>query len=111
VFIHVPQDTTITTMHNKLTSLHDALPISRPNRCYRRAFTAAGDAVGKVKTLAAPIRWSRPPSSSRPAAKWGWPRSAGGRPADPRSEEHTSELQSREKLVCRLLREKNTEFY
>src|SRR5690606_39986387 len=26
--------------------------------------------------------------------------------ADPRSEEHTSELQSREKLVCRLLLEK-----
>src|SRR5690606_42044027 len=29
-----------------------------------------------------------------------------GRPADRRSEEHTSELQSRENLVCRLLLEK-----
>src|SRR5690606_6526395 len=30
----------------------------------------------------------------------------GGRPPEPRSEEHTSELQSRENLVCRLLLEK-----
>src|SRR5207302_9106130 len=30
----------------------------------------------------------------------------GGQPAAIRSEEHTSELQSRENLVCRLLREK-----
>src|SRR5579883_3667541 len=29
-----------------------------------------------------------------------------GRPGGPRSEEHTSELQSRENLVCRLLLEK-----
>src|SRR3712207_8631749 len=33
-------------------------------------------------------------------------RSVGG--AQPRSEEHTSELQSRQYLVCRLLLEKNT---
>src|SRR3712207_8942716 len=31
---------------------------------------------------------------------------AGGRPANSRSEEHTSELQSRQYLVCRLLLEK-----
>src|SRR3712207_8506701 len=30
-----------------------------------------------------------------------------GRPKGPRSEEHTSELQSRQYLVCRLLLEKN----
>src|SRR5690606_40519326 len=33
-------------------------------------------------------------------------RGAGRRPPTPRSEEHTSELQSRENLVCRLLLEK-----
>src|SRR5690606_40563630 len=33
-------------------------------------------------------------------------RTGGARPDIPRSEEHTSELQSREKLVCRLLLEK-----
>src|SRR5438552_9938790 len=41
----------------------------------------------------------------------GWPRSiaaraASTRPASPRSEEHTSELQSPDHLVCRLLLEK-----
>src|SRR5206468_11722104 len=34
------------------------------------------------------------------------PRAAGGRPLRRRSEEHTSELQSRSDLVCRLLLEK-----
>src|SRR3712207_8148035 len=32
-------------------------------------------------------------------------------PADPRSEEHTSELQSRQYLVCRLLLEKKNKIY
>src|SRR6476620_12581459 len=35
-----------------------------------------------------------------------WPAPGTGRPAAPRSEEHTSELQSRQYLVCRLLLEK-----
>src|SRR6266571_5354188 len=39
-------------------------------------------------------RW--PPSPERPRGRWGWPR----------SEEHTSELQSHVNLVCRLLLEK-----
>src|SRR5690349_23959561 len=46
---------------------------------------------------------SRPPRRLPSAARWsrsGAPRSAG------RSEEHTSELQSRRELVCRLLLEK-----
>src|SRR5690606_39722569 len=52
-----------------------------------------------------------PPSTStaRSPAGTRWCRSSagcGGRPASPRSEEHTSELQSRENLVCRLLLEK-----
>src|SRR3712207_7323463 len=55
----------------------------------------------------APARWrrSRPPSRSGPppCAGPGWSRPAGGAA---RSEEHTSELQSRQYLVCRLLLEK-----
>src|SRR2546429_7348611 len=43
-------------------------------------------------------RWS---SSTSP-----WPRSPRSAPPPPRSEEHTSELQSRLHLVCRLLLEK-----
>src|SRR5699024_12244806 len=42
-----------------------------------------------------------PPSATR--RRWGQPRAAA-----PRSEEHTSELQSRFDLVCRLLLEKKT---
>src|SRR3712207_6934968 len=72
-------------------SLPDALPISRPRPpCARRA-------------------------CSPPPLRGAWPRSKGSersRPArprgnaPPRSEEHTSELQSRQYLVCRLLLEK-----
>src|SRR5215217_9630408 len=57
-------------------SLHDALPISSPS--WAAAFQSS---VGSPSGSAAPIR-------SR------------------RSEEHTSELQSRQYLVCRLLLEK-----
>src|SRR6266511_5492225 len=42
--------------------------------------------------------------SDRPAPDPGWHKSAAA--GRPRSEEHTSELQSRENLVCRLLLEK-----
>src|SRR3712207_7282876 len=74
-------------------SLHDALPISR-----RRTSTCCARA-GRTAS-------SRPPA--RPAGCSGW------RPTAPtwstssrtRSEEHTSELQSRQYLVCRLLLEK-----
>src|SRR5438874_6398516 len=75
-------------------SLHDALPIS------------------KTRTLAAatvpPIASGRPDKPIK---------SARGNPAgasESRSEEHTSELQSRRDLVCRLLLEKkkpNDDFY
>src|SRR6476620_12593375 len=58
-------------------SLHDALPIS---------------------TTAAP--------TSRPACSWRWSGTRARRESSSRSEEHTSELQSRQYLVCRLLLEK-----
>src|SRR5690625_5853674 len=50
-----------------------------------------GPAVARPAAAAAPGRWQRPPGSGH------WPA---------RSEEHTSELQSRGHLVCRLLLEK-----
>src|SRR5206468_10488164 len=46
------------------------------------------------------------PTASGNAAVRGAGRRAGQRRAPPRSEEHTSELQSRSELVCRLLLEK-----
>src|SRR5690606_41361947 len=78
-------------------SLHDALPIYRSR-------DASGSAGGD--------RSSRPssptggPDHSRQRRRR-WRRVAGGdRGVAGRSEEHTSELQSRENLVCRLLLEK-----
>src|SRR3712207_7972130 len=51
-----------------------------------------------------PLTWRRP--SSSPVSRRIWCADfSGGRPAT-RSEEHTSELQSRQYLVCRLLLEK-----
>src|SRR5436309_4623464 len=69
-------------------SLHDALPIwSRCRRPPGSCWTSSGRARG-----------SSPRSGNRPETlKY---------PPTHRSEEHTSELQSREKLVCRLLLEK-----
>src|SRR3712207_8023857 len=71
-------------------SLHDALPISRPARSSpsaRRARAARWAAVPRASLLRRDHRRAR-----RAAAR--------------RSEEHTSELQSRQYLVCRLLLEK-----
>src|SRR2546428_12945511 len=68
-------------------SLHDALPISPSPR------TVPGSPRGLP-----PGSPPGPPTEARPGA----PRRADGG----RSEEHTSELQSRSDLVCRLLLEK-----
>src|SRR5688572_31858054 len=65
--------------------------------CSRRARGSAPSAPG------APVR--RPP----PGRRWRRPRTAGTPPA-PRSEEHTSELQSQSNLVCRLLLEKKNNY-
>src|SRR5690606_40264806 len=85
--IHHPATTETYTL-----SLHDALPISRGCRSVeaRRRF-----AFGKNPTchcMHLPIRLAAPHT----------------RHPEKRSEEHTSELQSRENLVCRLLLEKKT---
>src|SRR3712207_8189915 len=54
---------------------------------------------------ASPARSTRSASSSSPSPRGARPPRAGAR-GSTRSEEHTSELQSRQYLVCRLLLEK-----
>src|SRR5690606_41324866 len=84
--------------------LHDALPISKswvapptghrpPLAAIRRSWPESSSAPPKTRRSATPTSAS------------GWTRRRQGS-APPRSEEHTSELQSRENLVCRLLLEK-----
>src|SRR2546427_11875165 len=71
-------------------SLHDALPIS--------ASMAAAAATSPRPSCAA-CAPARPSARSAIAS------------ARPRSEEHTSELQSQSNLVCRLLLEKKKKYY
>src|SRR5690349_22123028 len=81
------------TPHTHSLSLHDALPI----------WKAATSGSGWMVPAAAAIR-TRP---HRRATCWRTRNTASSRlRASPRSEEHTSELQSRRDLVCRLLLEK-----
>src|SRR3712207_8929843 len=84
-------------------SLHDALPISpRPAvqvRSRGSSVRCRGSARREAPPFPAARRWS---CAARPAAAA--TRATGS--AVPRSEEHTSELQSRQYLVCRLLLEK-----
>src|SRR5207302_11429469 len=93
------------TAHSELyaLSLHDALPISslrgrRGDALQDRPGVPGGDGAGAAgEKRLSPTESARIPGPAGPG-------SARGRSA--RSEEHTSELQSREKLVCRLLLEK-----
>src|SRR5258707_10992918 len=77
-------------------SLHDALPIS-PSRPVRIPCSRSSSIMGR-------------PRRSRTLAHASWPRACSAWKVGPkslnRSEEHTSELQSRQYLVCRLLLEK-----
>src|SRR3712207_7158692 len=77
-------------------SLHDALPIWRSGRQYALPvqYAGAGD-----RLVVRPQRWQH--------ATW-WRNFRTPQPVTVRlrSEEHTSELQSRQYLVCRLLLEK-----
>src|SRR3712207_7075700 len=86
-------------------SLHDALPISAAGRVEVPApgWPAAGAAVRRRL----PDR-PRGPSPLLGPRRRGDRHPARGDRADLRSEEHTSELQSRQYLVCRLLLEKKT---
>src|SRR5207249_7501747 len=84
-------------------SLHDALPISLHSGDARRA--AAARAAASIRSFSARLSQGGPASllcrlcglrRDRSRPEWG----------SGRSEEHTSELQSRFDLVCRLLLEK-----
>src|SRR5690606_41498793 len=85
---------------------HHALPSFPTRRSSDLPAAAAldhahSDQVRHESVVRAPI--ARP---DRPAEQAATERPGFGRPAVRRSEEHTSELQSRENLVCRLLLEK-----
>src|SRR5207249_9330408 len=91
-------------------SLHDALPISGANL---RAAQAQGHAVSESRREGPAARDDAGASDverlARPNREPGGPGSAASgaqRTSEARSEEHTSELQSRFDLVCRLLLEK-----
>src|SRR3712207_7387552 len=87
-------------------SLHDALPISRPATMTRpksfegMEFSASSKRLSTVSSqppiTAAVMPSTTPKAQARTTA---------------RSEEHTSELQSRQYLVCRLLLEKKKQTY
>src|SRR5438874_7268338 len=84
-------------------SLHDALPIYPPIRPFSRVFAGIGAKLVPFR-ITVP-GWSLAPgivafSAQVRSGMRLWPVGSG------RSEEHTSELQSRRELVCRLLLEK-----
>src|SRR5690606_41485748 len=83
---------TAATMIDTL-SLHDALPISALARQVARG-------IGEVEGMSARLRTVPPVAPVTVVATAPVPEEGA------RSEEHTSELQSRENLVCRLLLEK-----
>src|SRR3712207_7883780 len=77
-------------------SLHDALPIS-----------PVASTPWVLRTPRRPSARSQPCSCWPSSASWAsCSRSSSSTSPSPRSEEHTSELQSRQYLVCRLLLEK-----
>src|SRR5256885_3909586 len=86
-------------------SLHDALPISRRDR--RRGERRSARRNGRRAR-----RHGRPASGANRRSRCGaWvSRRRSAADASPRSEEHTSELQSPCNLVCRLLLEKKKQY-
>src|SRR5688572_31777991 len=95
LFFNDPATTEIYTL-----SLHDALPIyQRATRRVRGRACRLSDRLADL-TKTDYGTYAAPPDGDRRRAP------------DPRSEEHTSELQSQSNLVCRLLLEKkNTIHY
>src|SRR2546428_10130535 len=82
--------------------------IRRPPRStlfpYTTLFRSKPRLVAKIETIQSPAWVER--RGVRASIKPGWAILAGDRIVTGRSEEHTSELQSRSDLVCRLLLEK-----
>src|SRR5690606_40597879 len=88
-------------------SLHDALPISLPRHLRARILRSARRLGLREVYLAAHAGGLRAADGrAHPAGRPGPDRHSALPAAGQRSEEHTSELQSRENLVCRLLLEK-----
>src|SRR5438552_11563216 len=83
------------------------LLIRRPPRSTLFPYTTLFRSPSRSPTSTAPIPWPRALSSSI-RSPWSTP---AGRRAESRSEEHTSELQSPDHLVCRLLLEKKKTKY
>src|SRR3712207_6936460 len=71
-----------------------------------RSGSAAAGAPGR-RSAGAPPRFTRTARKPKAAAPW----TSQPLPDRNRSEEHTSELQSRQYLVCRLLLEKKTNLF
>src|SRR3712207_6957019 len=93
------------------------LMIRRPPRStlfpYTTLFRSDGSS-GTPSATPSPTRSSRHSAGSESSTgRRSWPSSAATsrRPGSTRSEEHTSELQSRQYLVCRLLLEKKILFH
>src|SRR5690606_41857932 len=89
------------TNHSFALSLHAALPICRSSVSFARNPGDGSGTVSPPASHASVLRMPGPPALVTTATRR--PRGGGWLP---RSEEHTSELQSRENLVCRLLLEK-----
>src|SRR5690606_40592340 len=91
-------------------SLHDALPIfaGAEQTVQQRHGSTSLAFADQFAFLAARSRTRCPDQGSEAADRYPTQRRRGGPRSDRtrRSEEHTSELQSRENLVCRLLLEK-----
>src|SRR5256885_9904923 len=97
VFFFFFNDTATTEIYT--LSLHDALPISPGNRRHRCRLDVTLAHLHSPDTVV--VR------AYRPATRHGLPQVfLLGQSVEPRSEEHTSELQSPCNLVCRLLLEK-----
>src|SRR5690606_41623355 len=80
-------------------SLHDALPISRPSSAASRRRQASNCSAAAPRSLC--LRARRMTARCHSSSSG----SSSSAAVASRSEEHTSELQSRENLVCRLLLE------
>src|SRR3712207_9477603 len=98
VFVFFFNDTATTEIYT--LSLHDALPIW--------LVPSAGTAPGRpeVRVSFGRERRQHPGHGPRRCPLWTTSSLWHQRPGSERSEEHTSELQSRQYLVCRLLLEK-----
>src|SRR5207253_8820192 len=87
-------------------SLHDALPIWLSVAARERRLHRIFDHAPAGRLLPAPSAAARSPRRTRSASQSADDAASCG--SSGRSEEHTSELQSRGHLVCRLLLEKKT---